>query len=50
MSKAEYIIWRAESKEQIEREHPEWNNKQVTAYLDAVEAILERKGLLVKNF
>lgn len=50
MSRAEYIIWRAESREQIEREHPTWNLEQVTGYLDAVEAILERKGLLVKEF
>lgn len=50
MSRSEYIIWRAESREQIEKEHPAWTRKQVTAYLNAVEAKLEQMGLLIKNF
>ena len=50
MSKSEYIIWRAETKEQIKEEHPAWNDEQVIKYLNAVEAILETKGIIVKNF
>lgn len=49
MQKSEYIIWRAETREQIKEEHPDWNNSQVTKYLNAVEDILIKKGMIVKE-
>ena len=49
MSRAEYIIWRAESREQIKTEHPNWNDEQVTKYLNAVEDILRDKGYIERE-
>ena len=49
MTRSEYIIWRAESREQVEKEHPAWNRMQVTKYLNAIEAILEQKGLITRE-
>lgn len=44
MSKSEYIIWKCETIEQIQEEHPDWNSEQVQKYFSAVKAILEKKG------
>ncbi len=49
MSRTEYIIWRAETREQIENEHPDWNAEQVQKYLNVVESILENKGFFGKK-
>lgn len=46
MSDAEYIIWKCETVEQIEKEHPEWGKEQVEKYFSAVELILREKGFL----
>lgn len=41
MSKSEYIIWRVESRMQIEEDHPEWSKSQVAEYLDEIEQQLK---------
>jgi len=47
MSRAEYIIWRVETKEQVKEEHPQWTTQMVNKYVDDIEAILKQKGLMV---
>lgn len=44
MSRAEYIIWKCETLEQIREEHPTWNEEQVSKYFSAVKCILDKKG------
>lgn len=46
MSRAEYIIWRFETEEQIQEEHPGWNEDQVKSYTNGVEKKLREIGLL----
>lgn len=41
MSKSEYIIWRVESRMQIEEDHPEWSKSQIAKYLDEIEQQLK---------
>ena len=41
MSKSEYIIWRVESRMEIEEEHPEWSKSQIEEYLDKIEQQLK---------
>ena len=41
MKKSEYIIWRVESRIEIEKEHPEWSKSQVAEYLDEIEQQLK---------
>lgn len=43
MTKSEYIIWKCETIEQIESEHPEWNTNQVNNFFSALEALLEQR-------
>ena len=38
------IIWRVESEEKAKKEHPDWNKKQVNAFIDAIEALLDKEG------
>lgn len=44
MTKAEHIIWRAETRERVEKEHPEWNEQQVSAFVNYIEAVGKEKG------
>lgn len=44
MLKSEYIIWRAETREQIEKDHPDWTKDQVQEFLEKVEASLRKRG------
>ena len=44
MRKSEYIIWRAETREQIEKDHPDWTKDQVQEFLEKVEASLRKRG------
>lgn len=39
MMKTETIIWRAETRMDIERKHPEWQEELVTRYLDTVQEL-----------
>lgn len=44
MLKSEYIIWKAETREQIEKDHPDWTKDQVQEFLEKVEAGLRKRG------
>lgn len=44
MLKSEYIVWKVETIEQIKRDHPEWNNKQVQLFFSAVKAEFKKRG------
>lgn len=44
MLKSEYIIWKCETIDQIQSEHPNWTEEQVNKYFEAVKAILEKQG------
>lgn len=44
MSESEYIIWKSDTLEAIQLEHPNWNHKQVTLYFSAIKAKLESSG------
>lgn len=44
MSETERIIWRAETRERVEKNHPEYDDEQVTAFVNHVEAVGETKG------
>lgn len=44
MRESEYIIWKAETKEQIEKDHPDWTKDQVQEFLEKVEASLRKRG------
>lgn len=44
MRESEYIIWRAETREQIEKDHPDWTKDQVQEFLEKVEASLRKRG------
>lgn len=46
MSRSEYIIWRVETEEQIQKQHPDWKEWQVKSYADGVEKKLREKGFL----
>ena len=40
MRESEYIIWKAETREQIEKDHPDWAKDQVQEFLEKVKAKL----------
>lgn len=44
MRESEYIIWRVETRMQIEEEHPDWTKDQVEKFLEKVEARLREMG------
>lgn len=44
MRESEYIIWECETIDQIKEQHPEWNDKQVQKYFNAVKAMLKKRG------
>lgn len=44
MRESEYIIWKAETIEQIEKDHPDWTKDQVQEFLEKVEAGLRKRG------
>lgn len=46
MSRAEYIIWRVETKMEVEREHPQWTTQMVNDYVNKVEDSLKCQGLM----
>lgn len=50
MSKAEYIIWRCETRDEIGRQNPTWSRRKVERYLNAIEKQLEKKGFIKKDF
>lgn len=37
MSRAEYIIWKCDTLDDIKEQHPEWNEQQINAYFRAIE-------------
>lgn len=46
MTRAEYIIWRCETREQIRKEFPEKSRQYVERYLDRVEQLLRKQGYI----
>lgn len=46
MSRSEYIVWRVETENQIQEEHPTWKKEQVKKYADKVEKKLRNMGYL----
>lgn len=44
MRESEYIIWKAETRMQIEKDHPDWKKEQVQEFLEKVEAKLRKRG------
>lgn len=40
MRKSEYIIWKAETREQIEKNHPDWTKDRVQEFLEKLETML----------
>lgn len=37
MNRAEYIVWKCETEEEIREQHPDWEDRRVNAYLRDVE-------------
>lgn len=40
MNRAEYIVWKCETEEEIREQHPDWEDRRVNAYLRDVERLL----------
>lgn len=40
MNRAEYIVWKCETEEEIREQHPDWEDRRVNAYLRDVERLM----------
>ena len=47
LTKTEYIIWRAEAREQVKNEFPGYDDEELERYLNAIEDIV--KGKIERN-
>lgn len=43
MTRSEYIIWRCETREQLENDFPSYDAQTIENYLNAVESLVRRK-------